>query len=99
RSAMLLGVKTLVTGGAGFIGSHLTDRLLADGHEVTVLDDLSSGRPEKLRDASANIIGTVNVLEAGRRAGTRKVLLASSVAVYGPPDRVPVTESAPTNPL
>jgi UDP-glucose 4-epimerase len=142
-------VRALVTGGAGFIGSHLTDRLLADGHEVTVVDDMSSGRQENLRDAFAtgrcqlvetdvtsaaaaaaidaaapevvfhlaaqidvrvsvadpmrdantNVLGTVNVLEAARRAGTRKVLLASSVAVYGPPARLPLTETDPTNPL
>lgn len=38
----------LVTGGAGFIGSHLTERLLADGHQVTILDNLSTGRAENL---------------------------------------------------
>jgi len=41
-------VKTLVTGGAGFIGSHLADRLIEDGHEVVVLDDLSTGRREQV---------------------------------------------------
>jgi UDP-glucose 4-epimerase len=40
--------KALVTGGAGFIGSHLVDRLVADGYEVTVLDNLSEGRVENL---------------------------------------------------
>ncbi len=41
-------MRYLVTGGAGFIGSHLTDALVQDGHEVTVLDDLSTGRRENL---------------------------------------------------
>ena len=41
--------KMLITGGAGFIGSHLAERLLADGHEITLLDDLSTGRLENVR--------------------------------------------------
>jgi len=41
-------MRYLVTGGAGFIGSHIVDRLVADGHQVRVLDDLSSGRVENL---------------------------------------------------
>lgn len=45
-------MKTLVTGGAGFIGSHLADALLAAGHEVVVVDDLSTGRRENVPDAA-----------------------------------------------
>lgn len=45
-------MKTLVTGGAGFIGSHLVERLLADGHDVTVVDNFATGRRENLSAAS-----------------------------------------------
>ena len=48
------GVRYLVTGGAGFIGSHLCDRLLADGHEVVVMDDLSTGRLDNIRHLEDN---------------------------------------------
>lgn len=143
-------MHAIVCGGAGFIGSHLVDRLLReDGVRVTVVDDLSTGRPENLAgalatgrvdvrqlsitdpalgdavaelrpelifnlaaqinvrdsvadpvyDASINIVGTVALLEAARHAGVRKVVLASSVAIYGPPDVLPVTEATPTRPL
>jgi UDP-glucose 4-epimerase len=54
---------------------------------------------DPLLDATSNVLGTVAVLEAARRAGARKVLLASSVAIYGPPAALPVTEETPTNPL
>jgi UDP-glucose 4-epimerase len=142
-------VRALVTGGAGFIGSHLVDRLLRDGHHVDVVDNLSTGRldnladafttgrchavtgditapgfvdwacsrrpdvvfhlaaqidvrisvADPLRDATSNILGTVNVLEAARQAGARKVVNVSSVAIYGIPDRLPVTDDTPTRPL
>jgi UDP-glucose 4-epimerase len=143
-------LKALVTGGAGFIGSHLVDALTARGDEVVVLDDLSSGRaaniasaidagarlipadvtdagavericqspaPDRVfhlaaqidvrvstadpaHDARVNVEGTVNVLESARRAGTRRLVLASSCAVYGEPseDRLPLAEDAPLRP-
>jgi UDP-glucose 4-epimerase len=142
-------VRVVVCGGAGFIGSTLTDRLIADGHDVVVVDDFSHGTRANLQaaletgrcrlataditgpgladvvaaaapevvvnlaaqidvrvsvadpllDASTNVLGTVAVLEAARRAHARKVVLASSVAIYGPPTTLPVTEDTPTNPL
>ncbi len=51
--------RYLVTGGCGFIGSHLVERLLAGGHEVTVFDDLSSGKSENLPDAAALTYGDI----------------------------------------
>jgi len=136
--------KALVTGGAGFIGSHLVDLLVDRDTDVLVVDDLSSGSLDNLaaarrrgrvavhvmdvtapelravaarfepdvvhhlaaqanvgrsledpvRDAEVNVIGTVNVLEAARAAGARKVVAASSAAVFGNPKRLPVTERA-----
>ncbi|WP_367133613.1 NAD-dependent epimerase/dehydratase family protein [Saccharothrix sp. HUAS TT1] len=142
-------MRALVTGGAGFIGSTLVDRLLGDGHEVHVVDDLSRGArtapadpahadrfsfsrvditspeladvvagfapevvyhlaaqidvrvsvAEPLLDATKNVLGTVNVAEAARRAGVRKVLFASSGgSIYGTPDELPVAETTPINP-
>ena len=149
-------MNVLVTGGAGFIGSTLVDRLLAEGHDVDVLDDLSTGtlanlaaaraeRTHRLRfhqidvcddhvgdlvvrrapevvvhlagrpgvrrsvthpvdDATTNVVGTVNVLEAARRAGARKVIVAAGGAtVHGEvrPRNLPSKESqgrAPRSP-
>lgn len=141
-------MRVLVTGGAGFIGSTLVDRLLAEGHEVAAVDDMSGGRRENLAsaagspafslheldirdpalaevaaafrpevvchlaaqisvrksvadpvaDARANVEGTVAVLEAARAAGARKIVFASSVAVYGRPAVIPVPGDAPTDP-
>jgi UDP-glucose 4-epimerase len=147
-------MRALVTGGAGFIGSTLVDRLLAEGHDVDVVDDLSTGSLANLADARAtpdhrfalhrldirdsavsdlierrkpevvfhlaaqidvrtsvadpvldamiNIIGSLNVLEGARRAGSRKVVFASSGGtIYGAPEGadLPIKESHPQAPI
>lgn len=138
-------MKILVTGGAGFIGSHVVDAYVAAGHEVIVVDDLSSGkranvnprarfveldildprtaalveaeRPEVVNhhaaqidvrrsvadpvsDARVNILGTIGLLEAARRAGARRFLFVSSGgAAYGEQEVFPAPESHPTWPV
>jgi len=137
-------MRVLVTGGAGFIGSNLTRRLLEDGHEVTVLDNLSSGyqrnidafpgvdfvygdiRDENsvrqvtagrsvvfhlaasvgnkrsiddpLSDAEINVLGTLRVLEAARKAGVGKVVISSSAGIFGELKTLPIREDHPTEP-
>jgi len=137
-------MRTLVTGGAGFIGSHTVDLLIAREHEVVVVDDLSTGRRENvhreamlvemdiadpelstlfssdqfdavvhlaaqpsvprsiqepLYDGRVNILGTINLLECCRHSGVGRFVFASSAAVYGDPERVPIPETAATRPL
>ncbi len=139
-------MRALVTGGAGFIGSHIVEELLQEGATVRVLDNFSSGKRENLealhgdleilegdlRDEevlkaatrevelvfhlaafisvpqsmlepqecfATNVAGTVSLLEAARRAGVHKVVLSSSTAVYGDPDRFPTDEETPLQPL
>jgi nucleoside-diphosphate-sugar epimerase len=88
-------VRYLVTGGAGFIGSHLVERLVRDGAEVVVLDDLSTGRRENLRpmrDRIRFIRGSIARLEACRRAmqGVDYVLHHAAIT------SVPVSTRRPT---
>ena len=146
-------MRAMVTGGAGFIGSNLVDRLLAEGHDVDVVDDLSTGslanladaracggalrfhhldvrsgdlvdlvrhrRPEVIFhlaaqadvrvsverpvfDAEVNVLGTIQVLEGARAAGTAKVVFAASGGtLYGEPEAadLPVDERQPHRPL
>jgi len=147
-------MRALVTGGAGFIGSTLVDRLLAEGHEVDVVDDLSTGSLSNLaaarsnsdhalqfhrldiseagvedlierrapqvvfhlaaqvdvrvsvadpvRDAMINVIGGLRVLEGARRAGSQKVVFASSGGtIYGAPDDedLPIRETQAQRPI
>jgi UDP-glucose 4-epimerase len=141
-----MGQKIVVTGGAGFIGSHIVDTFVRAGHDVAVIDNLHTGQLSNLnpmarfyrvdiRDAEAvesvfaiekpdvvaheaaladvrasladpvayaqvNIVGMLNILEAARRNGTRKILFASTGgAVYGEAQEVPTSEACPTHPL
>lgn len=50
-----MGIRSIVTGGCGFIGSHVTDRLLKEGHKVTVVDNFSTGRPDNLKHHAGNV--------------------------------------------
>ena len=139
-------VKVLVTGGAGFIGSWLVDRLVAEGHDAVVVDNLFSGdarqvhdkaafyhldirdrqalngvlaieRPQIVshhagqvsvrrsvtdpaHDASVNVVGFLNVLEASLCHGVERIVFASSGGtVYGEQDTFPADEAHPLRPV
>lgn len=138
-------MKILVTGGAGFIASHVVDAYVAAGHRVTVVDDMSRGRKANLnpkarfvksdvsspalsglfragrfdavnhhaaqidvrisvedpaRDARANVLGLLNVLELSRRNGVKKVIFsASGGTYYGECGRRPARETDLPAPL
>jgi len=135
----------LVTGGCGFIGSHLVDRLIEDGNTTIVADDLSTGTADNLNakaifhegsvadrsfverifqehdldgviheashintsvieedpslDMAVNVQGTLNLLDATDRFKAGKFVYASSVAVYGSPMEIPVSETGPILPI
>jgi UDP-glucose 4-epimerase len=72
-------MKAVVTGGAGFVGSHLTENLLTEGHEVTVLDDLSTGKLENLRSGTDARLRVVHGSVCDREAVDRCVAGADSV--------------------
>jgi UDP-glucose 4-epimerase len=134
-------MRVLVTGGAGYIGSVVATQLVAAGHDVIVLDDLSTGHADAvptgatfvkgtLRDCaaevlsdgidgvlhfaarslvgesvaepakywSANLGGSVALLEAMREFGVRTIVFSSTAAVYGEPERTPIAETDPTRP-
>ena len=82
-------MKILITGGAGFIGSHLSDKLIAEGHEITVIDDLSTGRYSNIGHLEENgkfrlIIDTVlndKLMEELIRETDRVYHMASAVGV------------------
>lgn len=82
-------MKILITGGAGFVGSHLADKLIADGHEITVVDDFSTGRYSNVAHLEGNknfqlIVDTVlnaNLMEGLVRDSERVFHMASAVGV------------------
>jgi UDP-glucose 4-epimerase len=135
--------KVLVTGGAGFIGSHLVEALVELGYLVCVVDNFSTGNatrvhlsaesidadirePESIASAfrdvdcvfhvaalprvplsienplethMVNVVGTINVLQAARRFGVRRVVFSGSSSVYGEQAQMPLEESMSPNPL
>src|ERR1700757_541869 len=108
-------MRVLVTGGAGYIGSVVAAQLISAGHEVTVLDDLSTGyadavfhfaakslvgesAAEPARYWSANLGGSLALLDAMREIGVRTIVFSSTAAVYGEPERTPITETDPIRP-
>lgn len=137
-------MKVVVTGGAGFIGSHIGDALLAAGHDVVVVDNLATGRREDVPDGATfhrldirdrealrpvlsdgvgavfhvagqvssvrsfenpgydmevNLGGTMNVVTGCVEHRIPRLLYASSMTVYGPPDAQPITEEQSTSPV
>lgn len=71
--------KILITGGAGFIGSHLTERLVREGQEITVIDNFSSGSKENLKDLSVNIINH-NIIDKITLSGFDQIYHLASLA-------------------
>jgi len=129
----------VVTGGSGFIGTHLCKALINDGYNVKIIDivppkiktkaefvnvdiidsselkkafqyaekvihlaahvDVSSSITFPCSDFLVNAVGTMNVLEAARQTDVKKIVFASSAAVYGDPVKYPIDEMHPTVPL
>ncbi len=71
--------KILITAGAGFIGCHLTERLIKEGQEVTVIDNFSSGSKENLKDLSVNIINH-NIIDKISLSGFDQIYYLASLA-------------------
>ncbi|MDN5757801.1 MAG: GDP-mannose 4,6-dehydratase [Tomitella sp.] len=91
-------MRALVTGGAGFIGSTLVDRLLDDGHEVTAVDNLSRGRAGNLHRARENERFQFVHADLVTADLDGIVFTSSGGAIYGSPETFPVTEAEPVDP-
>ena len=93
--------RILVTGGGGFVGSHLVDALVADGHEVVVLDDLETGVRENVNPAARLVVGSVADADAVRAAMTGCRLVfhqAAHKAVLRSVEQPLTTDTANTGP-
>ena len=137
-------MRVIITGGAGFIGSHLSETLLKEGHEITVLDNFSTGRKENIKSFSkdlkvidcdfsvkgewakefksvnwvfhlaaladivpsiqmpeayfnANVIGTLNVLQACLKHNIERFIYSASSSCYGIPSKYPTEENSSIN--
>ena len=75
-------MKYLITGGAGFIGSHLTESLLADGHEVIIIDDFSTGSPENLESVKHHPKLTVIEEDILSGASLEKTITGSDCVIH-----------------
>src|ERR687885_728494 len=96
-------MRAIVTGGAGFIGSHVVDALLARGDEVHVLDNLATGNRENVDEAATFYEGDIRsdtdrVFDEARRHRAKIVFSSTGGAIYGDGDR-PAPEDAPRRPL
>ena len=80
-------MQTLVTGAAGFIGSTLVDRLLADGHDVVGVDDLSSGKIQAMPAAPAATAAATAAAGGGSTAATAAPTMAATTAASGSTSR------------
>src|SRR5919201_1717278 len=93
-------MRALVTGGAGFIGSHLVDALLDRGDEVAVIDDLSTGRRENLSGALARGIELHELdIRDGEAAVSRVVNTSTGGAIYGEVAVMPTPETVAPQPM
>lgn len=138
--------KVLITGGAGFIGSHITDKLLQNNFDVIVIDNLTSGdisnlpssdnmelykldiadekieeifqnkKPDYVihlaaqtsvnysienvqKDAELNILSSIKIIELSKKYNVKKFIAASTAAVYGIPQYLPIDENHPAQPI
>ncbi|TFE01715.1 NAD-dependent epimerase/dehydratase family protein [Jeotgalibacillus salarius] len=140
----VINLRVLVTGGYGFIGSHTAEKFYREGHDVTIIDNLSTGSKKNVsfkhkfyemdvtdhacdkvfdsrkfdavvhlaaqvdvgvsmkdpyKDSESNVLGLANILQLSHKHGVKKVFFASSAAVYGLNEQIPLQESETCDPI